>query len=92
MKIFHILCLTLFLSLQYSILLSNNSIFVYIGLSETLETNNSDLSILANKNNILKKEIEHISSNNEFLEVYARENFGYIKQNEIFYQIIKDEK
>ena len=33
-----------------------------------------------------------LKKNKSYLEVYARENFGYIKKNETFYQIIKNEK
>ena len=44
-----------------------------------------------NQNNYLKAEISKASYSQDFLEAYARENYGYIKKNEIFFQIIKDE-
>ena len=47
---------------------------------------------LSKKNDLLKLEIAKISNNKSFLEGYARENYGYIKENELFFQIIKDEK
>ena len=37
-------------------------------------------------------EIEKIYNSKSFLEGYARENYGYIKEDEMFFQIIKDEK
>ena len=92
MKAYYIICLVLFLSLQHSLLLSNNSIFNYYGLKNTLQSYNNEAQLLIDKNKKIKAEINKFSKNNDYLEVYARENFGYIKKNEVFYQIVKDEK
>tara|TARA_B100001175_G_C19308246_1_gene541643 strand:+ start:549 stop:689 length:141 start_codon:yes stop_codon:yes gene_type:complete len=45
--------------------------------------------MIKSKNNKLTIEIENIQKNNEILEMYARENYGYIKKNETFFQVIK---
>jgi len=92
MKAYYIICLVLFLSLQHSLLLSNNSIFNYYGLKNTLQSYNNEAQLLIDKNKKLKAEINKFTKNKDYLEVYARENFGYIKKNEVFYQIVKDEK
>tara|TARA_Y100000996_G_scaffold398210_1_gene366042 strand:- start:342 stop:620 length:279 start_codon:yes stop_codon:yes gene_type:complete len=92
MKIYYVICLVLFLSLQHSLLLSNNSIFNYYGLKNTLNAYNSEANTLIAKNKNLQLEISKFKKNRNYLEVYARENFGYIKKNEVFYQIVKDEK
>ena len=92
MKVYYIICLVLFLSLQHSLLLSNNSIFNYYGLKNTLQTYDNEAQLLIEKNKNLKVEINKFTKNKDYLEVYARENFGYIKKNEVFYQIVKDEK
>jgi len=92
MKIFHIICLVLFLSLQHSLFLSNNSIFSYFDLQYTHNSYIEQILELSKKNDLLKLEIAKISNNKSFLEGYARENYGYIKENELFFQIIKDEK
>ena len=91
MKIFHIICLIIFLALQHSLLLGNNSLFTYIGLTKTLNKSMLELNNLSQKNVKLKSNIEEIESDKEFLEMYARENFGYIKKHETFYQILKNE-
>ena len=91
MKIFHIICLVLFLSLQHSLFLSNNSIFTFLDLKETYNSNNQKVMELISKNDRLSIEIDKVSSDKGFLEGYARENYGYIKKNEIYFQIIKDE-
>lgn len=92
MKIYHVICLILFMSLQYSLFLSNNSLFTYLGLSNTLNLYSTEVSSLKSNNEKLKEEIIRINTNKSFLEVYARENYGYIKNDETFYQIIKNEK
>ena len=50
MKAYYIICLVLFLSLQHSLLLSNNSIFNYYGLKNTLQSYNNEAQILIDKN------------------------------------------
>ena len=92
MKVYYIICLVLFLSLQHSLLLSNYSVFNYYGLKNTLQTYDNEAQLLIEKNKNLKVEINKFTKNKDYLEVYARENFGYIKKNEVFYQIVKDEK
>lgn len=92
MKIYHVICLILFMSLQYSLFLSNNSLFTYLGLSNTLNLYSTEVASLKSNNEKLKEEIIRINTNKSFLEVYARENYGYIKNDETFYQIIKNEK
>ncbi|MAR77347.1 MAG: hypothetical protein CMD43_00205 [Gammaproteobacteria bacterium] len=91
MKIFQIICLIIFLTLQHSLLLGNNSLFTYIGLTKTLNKSMLELNNLSQKNIKLKSNIQEIESDKEFLEMYARENFGYIKKYETFYQILKNE-
>ena len=92
MKIFHIICLILFLSLQHSISLSSNSIFAYFDLKNTYSSYNLKVSQLSETNSRLKLEIAKVSQSKSFLEAYARQNYGYIKENEIFFQIIKNDK
>tara|TARA_B100001559_G_C16286461_1_gene523083 strand:+ start:355 stop:633 length:279 start_codon:yes stop_codon:yes gene_type:complete len=92
MKIFHIICLALFLSLQHSLLLSSNSIFTYFDLNQTHNSYNQKVSELLDRNKRLKLEIAKVSESKSFLEGYARENYGYIKESEVFFQIIKYEK
>ena len=92
MKIFHLICLVLFLSLQHSLFFSTNSIFSYLDLKETQHSYEKKVAGLVKQNNYLKAEISKASNSQKYLEAYARENYGYIKKNEIFFQIIRDEK
>ena len=92
MKIFYLICFLIFVSLQYSLLVGNNSIFTYMNLNNKLRDYNTQLLDYKNKNKYLKSEIKDLKNNNNSLETYAREKFGFIKKNEIFFQIIRNEK
>ena len=91
MKLFYSICFILFISLQYSLFLSNNSVITFFNLKNDLEVFSSDLNKYKEKNNLLISEIKSIKKNKNSLEIFARENFGYIKKNEIFFQIIRNE-
>ena len=91
-KIFHLICLVLFLSLQHSLFVSSNSIFTYFNLKQTYNSYDNQVILLTQSNDRLNLEIENIYNSKSFLEGYARENYGYIKEDEMFFQIIKDEK
>tara|TARA_B100001996_G_scaffold342824_1_gene297674 strand:- start:617 stop:895 length:279 start_codon:yes stop_codon:yes gene_type:complete len=92
MKIFYLICFLIFVSLQYSLLVGNNSIFTYMNLNNKLRDYNTQLLDYKNKNKYLKSEIKDLKNNNNSLETYAREKFGFIKKNETFFQIIRNEK
>ena len=91
MKLFYSICFILFISLQYSLFLSNNSVITFFNLKNDLEAFSSDLNRYKEKNNLLISEIKSIKKNKNSLEIFARENFGYIKKNETFFQIIRNE-
>ena len=92
MTIYRAICLILFISLQHSLFLSNNSLFTYFSLSNSIKSSSEEVVGYQANNKKLREEIKEIRKDKNFIEVYARENFGYIKKNEIFYQIIKNDK
>ena len=53
---------------------------------------NQQINEIQNNSNELKNEISRLNNNNKALEIYAREIFGYIKKDEIFVQIIKNDR
>ncbi len=92
MKILYFISIIIFLTLQYSLFFSQNSVISYFYLKDKLEKNQLVLSNYADKNKIVEAEIYNIKSNKKYLEIYAREKFGLIKKNETFFQIIKNDK
>ena len=90
MKLFYLISSALFIVLQYSIFLSDNSLFSYIDYNEQLVSKQIKINFLETKNKKLKNEITQLTNNTHALETFARENYGYIKNEEIFVQILKN--
>ncbi len=91
MKLFYITSFLLFFLLQYSLLLSHNSIFSYWEYKNQLDSKNQQIIKIQNDSSKLRNIISKLNNNNIALETYAREIFGYIKKDEIFVQIIKND-
>ena len=91
MKLFYITSVLLFFLLQYSLLLSHNSIFSYWEYKNQLDSKNQQIIKIQNDSNELRNIIFKLNNSNNALETYAREIFGYIKKDEIFVQIIKND-
>jgi len=90
-KIFYFTSFILFSLLQYSLIFSNNSIFAYLDYRKQLDTKYEQINKIKNDSNNLRNEISRLNESNKSLEIYAREIFGYIKKDEIFVQIIKND-
>ncbi len=91
MKFFYFICFIILVSLQYSLFFSQNSVISYYYLKNKLEKDKTDWIKIVKKNKSLKSEINNIENNKDSLEIYAREKLGLIKENETFYQIIKND-
>ena len=52
----------------------------------------SDIKDISKTNSVLESEIKDLESNSDSIEIYAREKYGYIKKNESFVQIIRDDQ
>jgi cell division protein FtsB len=88
-KILFVLGVLVFLNLQYSLLLKNNNISDFIYLKDQNTELLSKISNIIHNNNILKNDIQELSSSRHALENFARYNLGLVKKDEIFIQVIK---
>jgi len=88
-KILFVLGVLVFLNLQYSLLLKNNNISDFIYLKDQNTELLSKISKIIHNNNILKNNIQELSSSTHALENFARYNLGLVKKDEIFIQVIK---
>ena len=91
MKLFYLTSFILFSLLQYSLVFSNNSIFAYLDYRKQLDSKYEQIKKIQNDSNDLRNSISRLNESNKSLEIYAREIFGYIKKDEIFVQIIKND-
>jgi len=90
-KLFYLTSFILFSLLQYSLVFSNNSVFAYLDYRKQLDTKYEQINKIQNNSIDLRNSISRLNNSNKSLEVYAREIFGYIKKDEIFVQIIKND-
>ena len=88
-KILFVLGVLVFLNLQYSLLLKNNNISDFIYLKDQNTELLSKISKIIHNNNILKNNIQELSSSTHALENFARYNLGLVKKDEILIQVIK---
>lgn len=91
-KILFILGIIVLLNFQYSIFLNNNNIFDYFYLHNINTVTVNDINQLKNKNQQLENEIRELKKSPHALENFARYNLGLIKEDEIFIQILNNEK
>jgi len=88
-KILFFLGVLVFLNFQYSLFFKNNNLSDFIYLKNQNTELLSKISKIIDKNNILKKDIQELSSSTHALENFARYNLGLVKKDEIFIQVIK---
>ena len=88
-KILFVLGILVFLNLQYSLLFKNNNISDFIYLKDKSTELSTKISKITHKNNILKNDIQELSSSTHALENFARYNLGLVKKDELFIQVIK---
>lgn len=88
-KILFVLGVLVFFNLQYSLLFKNNNISDFIYLKDQNTELLSKISKIIHNNNILKNDIQELSSSTHALENFARYNLGLVKKDEIFIQVIK---
>jgi len=88
-KILFFLGVLVLLNFQYSLFFKNNNVSDFIYLKNQNTELLSKISKIIDKNNILKKDIQELSSSTHALENFARYNLGLVKRDEIFIQVIK---
>ena len=88
-KILFFLGVLVFFNFQYSLFFKNNNVSDFIYLKNQNTELLSKISKIIDKNNILKKDIQELSSSTHALENFARYNLGLVKRDEIFIQVIK---
>ena len=88
-KILFFLGVLVFFNFQYSLFFKNNNVSDFIYLKDQNSQLLSKISNITYNNNILKKDIQELSSSTHALENFARYNLGLVKKDEIFIQVIK---
>ncbi len=75
-------------TLQYDFWWSKTGFFATRSLTEAVNIKQADNGVLEVRNKHWYAEILSLRQNNSVLEGMARENLGFIKEGEVFYQIV----
>ncbi|MGL4251391.1 MAG: cell division protein FtsB [Aeromonas sp.] len=88
MRLFTLILILLLGGLQYDLWLGKNGLSDYQILSEAISQQQQDNQTLKDRNDLIYREIDDLSSGLEAIEELSRNDLGYIKQGETFYRII----
>jgi len=78
----------LFGSLQYELWFDPNGIGQVVALNRTLTQVTAENKTLSDRNQLLQADVTDLKQGQEAVETRARNDFGMIKQGEVFYQIV----
>ncbi|MFM5028881.1 cell division protein FtsB [Aeromonas rivipollensis] len=92
MRLLTLILLLLLGGLQYDFWLGKNGLSDYRELSNAIERQQQDNLVLKDRNNLIYREIDDLTSGLEAIEELSRNDLGYIKQGETFYRIIPKDK
>jgi cell division protein FtsB len=84
--------LILLLALQYRLWVGEGSLAEVNRLRKEIELQRELLKRLEQRNRALQAEVDDLRQGQEAIEERARSELGMIKQGEIFYQVIEQEK
>jgi len=91
-KIIALVLLILFIWLQYKIWLQDGGLPEVIQLQEEVEEVKTEVEKLQERNSSLDAEVKDLKKGLDAIEERARSEMGMIKQDEVYYQVIKPEK
>lgn len=92
MRLLTLILVLLLGGLQYDFWLGKNGLSDYRELSDANDRQQQDNLVLKDRNNLIYREIDDLTSGLEAIEELSRNDLGYIKQGETFYRIIPKEK
>ncbi|ELB2790302.1 cell division protein FtsB [Aeromonas hydrophila] len=92
MRLLTLILLLLLGGLQYDLWLGKNGLSDYHELSDAITRQQQDNLVLKERNNLIYREIDDLTSGLEAIEELSRNDLGYIKQGETFYRIIPKDK
>ncbi len=92
MKIISVILVILVCLLQYRLWFGKNSVPDYLEMEKQVAEQRKQNANLAQRNNLLKADIEDLKMGIEAIEERARNELGLIKQGETFYRILPSQE
>ncbi len=90
LKLFATLLAGLFLAVQYALWFGDKNVFDLLRLKQTTELTQRENAALQQHNDKLVAEVIDLKEGGETVETLARSQFGLIKKDETFYQIVEE--
>ena len=91
MKLIVVILIVLLIWLQYRLWLGDGGIPEVLELEQEIETVQSEVNRLQERNRALNAEVMDLKTGIEAIEERARSEMGMIKKDEIYYQVIDSE-
>jgi cell division protein FtsB len=79
-----------FLMLQFALWAGDKNLFDLYHLNNTIEQTDQEITQLTQRNDKLLAEVLDLKNGGQAVETIARQEFGFIKQGETFYQVITE--
>lgn len=89
MKVLLIGLISLFLGLQFALWAGDKSVFDLLHLRQQLADTQAENQAMLQRNDQLAGEVLELKSGGEAVESIARQELGFIKEGETFYQVVK---
>ncbi|MBN6709848.1 cell division protein FtsB [Haemophilus haemoglobinophilus] len=90
MRLFILILLTLLVTFQYDLWFGKNGYFDYKNVKAEIAQRKQENEKLLQRNQAIFAEIKDLKDGIEAIEERARMEYEMIKQDEIFYRIVKD--
>ena len=90
LKLFGALLAGLFLAVQYALWFGDKNVFDLYRLKQATELTQRENTTLQQRNDKLVAEVIDLKEGGETVETLARSQFGLIKKDETFYQIVEE--
>lgn len=92
MKVYIIIGVVLLMLLQVGLWKSNGSLVDFFGLQRDIKTQIQENQTLIERNAALTGDVIDLKEGVEAIEERARNEMGMIKQDEVFYQVVKSDE
>lgn len=90
MKLIIALLITLVLALQYPLWMGDGSVVEAWRLKQERDTQSEENRVLKERNLALEAEVRDLKQGHAAIEERARSELGMIKQDETFYQVVRE--
>ena len=87
-KYLNISLLSLFLVMQFALWAGDKNIFDLYHLNKAIDSTSEEITSLTQRNDQFLAEVLDLKNGGQAVETLARQELGFIKQDETFYQVI----